>query len=423
MTFHNGILWIGLSALVSACGGGDVASEAGSTTATATVVAADTATASVFLSASSTASASVSVSAPVEALLLGNELAMTIGYWSGNSKFPNQGYVSVKLCLPQTDNCQTIDRVLVDTGSFGLRVLASALTLPLQQSTLNGAALSECTRFTSGYTWGGVYGSDVVLGQQKASGVPIQVIDPKHAGLPNSCIAGSGPPLMTQDAIGANGILGVGSFQHDCPACATQALAGHYYTCTQATCSPVAVPLSAQVVNPVAMMATNNNGVVIDLKSVPATTPQTTASGKLILGIDTQANNTLQGESVFGLDSNGRLSTTYNGITYTQSLLDSGANGVFVTDNTLSLCPLATGLYCSSTDLLRTATISSNTTSQTVRFVVSNPELLAGQALQPGLVGQGSSFTWGLPFFYGRKVFVSISGKPTPGRTPPFVAF
>jgi hypothetical protein len=348
---------------------------------------------------------------------------MTVEYWAGNAKFPNQGYVSVKLCQPQTDNCQTIDHVLVDTGSYGLRVLSSALTLPLQQNTFNGVALAKCTGFISGYTWGGVYTSDVVLGQQKALGVPIQIIDANYARLPNECSANRGTPLMTQETIGANAILGVGSLQQDCPECATQAIAGQYYSCTQGTCTPVAVPLNAQVTNPVAMLATNDNGVVIDLKSVPSTTAQVTASGKLILGVGTQPNNTIVGETIFGLDANGRLSTTYNGRTYTQSLLDSGANGMFVTDNTLSLCPQASGLYCPSTDLIRTATISSGATAQTVSFMVSNPEVLNGQAVQPGLVGQGSTFTWGLPFFYGRKVFVSISGKSTQGRTTPFVAF
>ncbi len=353
-----------------------------------------------------------------------NELPMTVELWSGNSRFPNQGYVSVQVCQPQTNNCQTIDHVLVDTGSYGLRVLASALTLPLQQNTLNNAALAECTSFFSGYTWGGVYNSDVVLGQQKASAVPIQVIDGSYARLPNSCASSPGVPMMTQAAIGANGILGVGSFQQDCPACSQQALPGHYYTCTPGgACTPVAVPLSAQVTNPVAMLPTNDNGVVIDFKSTPSTTAQVSATGKLILGVGTQANNAIQNETIFGLDSNGHLTTIYNGFTYTQSYLDSGANGTFVTDSSLNSCKLATGLYCPSTDVIRTATISSGTTAQTVSFIVSNADVMTGQGVQPGLAGTGSSFAWGLPFFYGRKVFVSISGKSAQGRTTPFVAF
>ena len=36
--------------------------------------------------------------------------------------------VSVKFCEPGTTTCQTIDHILVDTGSSGLRIVASALT-------------------------------------------------------------------------------------------------------------------------------------------------------------------------------------------------------------------------------------------------------------------------------------------------------
>jgi hypothetical protein len=57
----------------------------------------------------------------------------------GNNLYAyNQPYVSVTLCAPGTSNCQTIDHVLVDTGSVGLRILSSVLNasllsaLPLQ---------------------------------------------------------------------------------------------------------------------------------------------------------------------------------------------------------------------------------------------------------------------------------------------------
>ena len=46
--------------------------------------------------------------------------------------YVNGLYVAVTLCTPgSTTNCQTIDGISVDTGSSGLRVLSSALTLSL----------------------------------------------------------------------------------------------------------------------------------------------------------------------------------------------------------------------------------------------------------------------------------------------------
>src|SRR5437660_12401515 len=52
----------------------------------------------------------------------------------------NEAFASVTVCVPGTSNCQTIGGIVVDTGSVGLRVLASALTLPLPQQTGSGGA-------------------------------------------------------------------------------------------------------------------------------------------------------------------------------------------------------------------------------------------------------------------------------------------
>jgi hypothetical protein len=45
----------------------------------------------------------------------------------------NGAFTSVTVCAPGTSSCQTIDGILVDTGSTGLRVLASSMTLSLPQ--------------------------------------------------------------------------------------------------------------------------------------------------------------------------------------------------------------------------------------------------------------------------------------------------
>src|ERR1700693_3503730 len=47
--------------------------------------------------------------------------------------YANGAFASVTVCVPGTSTCQTIDGVLVDTGSSGLRVLSSALTVALPQ--------------------------------------------------------------------------------------------------------------------------------------------------------------------------------------------------------------------------------------------------------------------------------------------------
>ena len=364
-------------------------------------------------------SASLSTSASVDL----NAMKITVEKWSSNANYPNQGFVSLEICQPQSNNCQTIDHVLVDTGSYGLRLHTNAISIPLAQTQINNSPLAECTHFISGYTWGGVFTADIKLGGQTAAAVPIQVIDGNYAQVPNSCAIGGGNAMNTQNALGANGILGVGSFQQDCASCATRALTAHYYACSSTPCVPTAVPLASQVTNPVAMLPSNDNGVVITLPAVDAK-GQVSASGTMVFGIGTTDKNTITSETVFKLDDNGYFTTTYAGRVYPQSFIDSGSNGIFFSDNTLARCTLSRGFYCPSTELTKTATLSTDTVSALVTFKVGNADSVSDTfAVQPNLAGLGSSFDWGLPFFYGRKVFVSISGKSVQGGTTPIVAF
>ena len=102
----------------------------------------------------------------------------------------NGAFTSVTICAPgQSTGCQTIDGVLVDTGSTGLRVLSSAVTLPLpQQVGTSGAPIVECAQFLDGFTWGPVQTADVKLAGEQASAVPIQVIDERaFPNIPTAC--------------------------------------------------------------------------------------------------------------------------------------------------------------------------------------------------------------------------------------------
>src|SRR5271157_5988778 len=107
----------------------------------------------------------------------------------------NTLYTSVTVCVPgSAANCQTIDHIQVDTGSYGLRILASvmnaALNLPVQLAS-NGDSLVECTQFVDGYSWGPVLAADVKIAGETASSVPIQSIgDPRFANVPADCSSG-----------------------------------------------------------------------------------------------------------------------------------------------------------------------------------------------------------------------------------------
>src|SRR5882757_2990435 len=91
----------------------------------------------------------------------------------------NTPYVSVTICVPGTNNCQTIDHITVDSGSSGLRVIGSVLAANL---TLPGAAdsagqpLAECIAFAHGYSWGAVRTADSQIASRQEGSVPIQLI-------------------------------------------------------------------------------------------------------------------------------------------------------------------------------------------------------------------------------------------------------
>ncbi len=62
--------------------------------------------------------------------------------------FDNSLYTSVSICNPGTATCQTIDHVLVDTGSSGLRILSSALGLALPYVTdANSNGIGNCIQY------------------------------------------------------------------------------------------------------------------------------------------------------------------------------------------------------------------------------------------------------------------------------------
>ena len=152
-----------------------------------------------------------------------------------NQNYVDAAFTSVTVCIPGTTTCQTIDGLLVDTGSSGLRILSSALTITLPQQMSGSNPVVECFPFVSGYTWGPVQTADVEIASEKASSVPIQVLSDTDFAAPTACQA-TGASSYTLSSLGANGIIGVGLFVQDCGSYCeqVQTAAGNlnlYYEC------------------------------------------------------------------------------------------------------------------------------------------------------------------------------------------------
>jgi hypothetical protein len=350
----------------------------------------------------------------------------------------NVPFVSVTLCHPGTSTCQTIDHVLVDTGSYGLRIIApgvldtTKLALPAVTGSA-GNAVGECAKFISGFLWGSVHLADVKIAGETAPSLPVQQVGDTGAAftrIPTGCSNTLGGNIGTVARLGANGILGVGLFNQDCGApCTTQVANGNYYECAATNCTGAVMPLANQVANPVPKFAKNNNGLALVMPAVAAG-GATTLTGALIFGIDTQANNNIGFATVYAADSSGNFKTTYNGTPLRSSFLDSGSNGLFFPDTSIPRCPVSRSFYCPVPAFSSSAVNTSfgGAVFGPVNFTIENLDALDSTvraASVGGSIGRSNSntFDWGMPFFFGRTVFVAIDGAITQHGRGPYWAY
>ena len=372
----------------------------------------------------------------------------------------NEPFVSVTLCAPgTTTNCQTIDHVLLDTGSVGLRMEASALNASLlsaltSETDASNNPVGECYQFVDGYVFGSVRQADFTLGGGKVAGLPLMVIGDSgpFATAPSSCSASAGTFLNTVALFGANGVLGIGVTTTDCGnLCAASVNQGSafYYDCPSSGCSTVitrAANTSApfqQLPNPVAAFSTDNNGTILSLPSVP-TGGSSTLTGTLYFGIGTETNNGLGSATILptstssGPHGAGLVTIVYKGQNLVESYIDSGSSDLFFVDSAITACTdkNLTGYYCPATPVSLALTVNGQNSGQSaVNLTLNSAQILLttpysaipGTGYNPSnsktLQAPSSSFDLGIPFFYGRKVYTAIEGRTAGGTVGPFIAF
>jgi hypothetical protein len=348
--------------------------------------------------------------------------------------YANGLFTTVTICVSGTTNCQTIGGVLVDTGSSGLRLLSSVVTLKLPQvQDSNGSPLATCTQFVDSYQWGPIVRADVKLGGETAPAIPIHLVgDPAFAKAPSDCSNSGLPTEDTVALLGATGVLGVGLWREDCgSACARTGSSnpGSYYACPASGCQTAAVPLELQAQNPVWHFPTDNNGLAIQLPAVPST-GAVSVNGSMVFGIGTRANNSLGTASVYTVDGIGNFTTIFQNRSYPESFIDSGSNGIFFLDTAtagIATCRGSTDFYCPVTPLsLQATNRGQNGTSGTVSFNVASADALFNSPNYAfgNLAGPNAgAFDWGLSFFFGKVVFTAIEQQTTPSGTGPYFAY
>ena len=368
----------------------------------------------------------------------------------------NVAYVSVTVCVPgSTTSCQTVDHIQVDTGSSGLRILASALTITLPPVfDASNNPMAECLPFADGSSWGSLATADFKLptSGESAASVNVQIIgDPNFENArPNGTNnpSNNNCPLPSEDTVptfGANGILGMGPFAQDCGDFCVSMIPSipMYYGCptpvSAATCAAETATLAQQITNPVTLLATDNNGVIVELPAV-GTAGTTTVSGSLVFGIGTQSSNNnalASGVTVLTADPNAAyITANYSDLSntaYTHSYFDSGSNGVFVVDalSAINTCPSPEqGFYCPTSTLNFTGSVTGmNSASASTPFSVADAQTqfnngsFAAFSNLGGTNSDSLSLDLGLAFFYGRNVYTAVEGATVGGNAGPFYAF
>jgi hypothetical protein len=295
--------------------------------------------------------------------------------------------------------------------------------------------------FGAGQTWGPIAFADVSLAGEVAANLPVQILADPGGGAPPPPDCGANGTLLDSVAgFNANGLLGVGVFAQDCgPGCVAAggtAPGAVYYGCTSAgACTNAGVALAAQVTNPVTMFPVDNNGVIVDLPNLQNANGDAAVQGQLLIGISTQTDNQLPltGLTVLGTNASGEFSTTFNGSsTELAGRIDSGSDSITFDDPQIPACATGAfvGYYCPTIAPLSVYAINSglgaNTDVNTVNFAIADPNtFVAGASALTNLAGGvgSSGFIWGMPFFYGRKVYVGIEQRIAGTVAGPYFAY
>ncbi len=358
---------------------------------------------------------------------------------NASTMYINMPCVSVTICVSGSlVNCQTVNNILLDTGSFGLRIFSSVVSLSLP-NTITGD-VAECAEFGSGRTWGPVVQSDVYMtgiGNEPKATVPIQLINSQYEGGDSTLCAGS---YVGPSEAGYNGILGVGLWNQDCGSGCTGATPEPtYFACNGSTCSKTtggacsaaypsigycgtAMPLTSQVSNPIPNISSgpDTNGEVLLLPAV-SNGGNISANGCMVIGVNTATGNNTPGAAVNVYQANSSVEMTIRtsspAVTNNQySFIDSGSNAIYAPSNLgLTNC---SGWYCpGNLTTVNMSLTSINAGAVASSFLVINAnglfntannafnDLTGNITLNPST---DTAIDLGINYFYGRPIWVGV---------------
>jgi hypothetical protein len=178
-------------------------------------------------------------------------------------------------------------------------------------------------------------------------------------------------------------------------------------------------------------MEKDNNGVGLVFPAV-APLGAATLQGAMILGIDTQSNNSPGDVTAMAADGNGTFSTRFNNVTQTSSFIDSGSNELYFPGPAgVATCAGYSSPpqpFCPPSPVTLTAVqiAADHSHSLQIAFQIINSidAVSTGNAAFSNLGASVSAgFAWGLPFFLGHTIWVGISGTSSSAGVGPYWAY
>jgi hypothetical protein len=347
---------------------------------------------------------------------------------SGNS-YTNEICGAVTVCVPNTNTCDTISGLLIDTGSAGLRVFKSVLTktansLPSFEVSSNPVA--ECVTYGDGSTqWGPIVSADIKIGGKTASNLHMQILNPNFGSIPSSCNTSSMDTSPSSSRF--NGILGIAPWINDCGSdCASYSDSNWYFSCSNNSCQSIAMDTSDQLQNPIRYLDSGLDGYMISFPKVELN-GASSLEGYLFLGSNAATHLNVSTNPFSTDSSSGTFYMTASSNSYS-TLMDSGTNVYLLSssmDSSLTECSGSySGYFCPVSTLLLTLGFDFSFTAQ---INVTNLNQLSNNLVLPDIAAAGSDsfLILGLPFFYGRNIVFVLDGEYSSAynQTGPLIAF